>query len=353
MLAVIMTLAMSTAVFAVSDVMGTVPQQVYSHLDEAESFDSITYGDNQCLICPIVMDAPGIIWTDLNDDETSVALYTELPRNEDNLVPCLRSKDPEDNYYDQTRGNGGYYVQSGTYYLAINDSLAAGKTISGRVRIVYNKTSAQPVSNFTLLTSGITVTMKFKPTRSGAYFVGGSEARVLNSKNATISDTKYGSKRYFGLKKGVTYYIRYAKATGTKVKIMNVGAKKLDIYNKYAASLRTAKSLPAIRMLVNTTGDDDDYDIYANAQSYIGDTGSRYVKIYVPGKHKVFFKVDSGLFNGREYVQIVNGRGTAMTAKYYTGTSKKVTLSKGTYYVKFTKKYASDSGKHSIMLFMQ
>lgn len=348
-LAAVMTVAMSSAVFAVTDVnYDKLPQEVVKNTGEMGSYESITFGDQECLVCPIEMRGYGVIWTDFNAENTTVGLYSDASRSADKKIKCLQTENLDGKTYDETKGNGGYYVKTGKYYLAINENGGAGETIWGKVRIVYNTFTVDAQPEFTLVPNGFGVTMYIQPKKTGVYFVGGINARIVDWLERPLSDTRYGGKSYFGLKKGKYYSVSFPRAKGTNVSIMNVGAMRVSTLNKYAASFRTARKLP--RLYIIEPGEDAssyDYDIFAQAPRYIGDKGARYVKIYLQSRHRIHFQVSSEAFNGREYVQIINSRGAAVTKKYSGGNSRKFTLSKGTYYVKFTKKYAKDSGMHS------
>lgn len=231
------------------------------------------------------------------------------------------------------------YIQARPYvYSYATRSLAAGKwMLTSGYKTNYNTTSALH---------------KIKPTKSGyirvylkeyGYSSSSGYVTLLNSKKKAVSAKLYFSNGSypqsvaFGVKKGVTYYLKVTNCVGDSGYQYKYGIK----YKIYAAALRTNTAKKEAKTLKRKAK-------YISAvMPATGKSGNQWFKFKVTKKRATRFTIDAkNIKSGKTTVTVYCGKKKVGSATLSNGkvnpfdvtySNKYGKAKKGTYYVKITK----------------
>lgn len=264
---------------------------------------------------------------------------------------------------DPTLGIGGLdVVKGGTYYIVVRKAYSTYSEHYGTLRVrpyLYSYSTRTLSAGKLMLASGYKTNyndsgaqFKIKATKTGYIRVSLKEygyspsvgyVTLRNSKKKAVSDKlSYSNGSYpqsivFGVKKGVTYYLKVTSCVGSSDYQYKYGIS----YKIYAAPLRSNTSKSKAKTLKRKA------KYISTAMPATGKSGSQWYKFKVTKKRATQFNIDttnikSGkmsvtIYCGKKKVgstSLVNGKVNPIEITYSTTYGK---AKKGTYYVKITK----------------
>ena len=277
---------------------------------------------------------------------------------------------------ESAKAIGAVHVKAGsTYYILACNEMDSGYSVDvgvrGKVFTTGSRNLSQGTSKWTIA-SGMgtesddngnyyisTTWFKVKPDRTGVMTVSLKEygestngtVRLYNSSKGTaLSNSVEGSKAYFGVKKGTTYYLKVTNCCGSFDYNYRFGI-------KYGMTSRTDRDLNSKSEAKKLTRKADATNTLFKASTSTSSSATTdWYKIYVSSKRKTRITVNaSGMSSGEMKVTLYKGStkiGSDTIKAGYKGTFKITTnysdyATKGTYYVKIVKSKMC-SGKYSI-----
>lgn len=364
---------------------GIISKAIYNSSTSAPQYENALVESMTYRTIPITTETTGWVWFDYQ--VTGVA-------GTNSVVTIEVTDEANANIFQQTNGVGEYvsyaatqgqyyvgnadnnkgpvYMKKGEVYYAIvanwgqqgqpnvNVGIRA-KTYTTGQRTLYQGTSKWTLASG-LGSDGYYPTetwFKVKPDKSGVMVVSLKEygyssaygiVRLYSSSKNALSNSVKGSKAYFGVNKGTTYYLKVTECSGTSGYNYKFGIK----YSVTARTDRDLNSKSEAKKLTRKAGATN--TLFKASTSTSSSATTDWYKIYVSSKRKTRITVNtSGMHSGEMYVTLYKGSkkiGYDTIPAGYKGTFKITTnysdyATKGTYYVKVKKsKYCS--GKYSI-----
>lgn len=264
---------------------------------------------------------------------------------------------------DPMLGIGGLdVVKGGTYYIVVRKAYSTYTEHYGTLRVrpyLYSYSTRTLSAGKLMLASGYKTNyndsgaqFKIKPTKTGyirvslkayGYSPSAGYVTLRNSKKKAVSDKlyfsngSYPSSVQFGVKKGVTYYLKVNNCVGKSDYQYKYGIS----YKVYAAKLRANTSKKKATTLKRKA------KYISTAMPATGKSASQWYKFKVTKKRATQFNIDARNINSGEMtVAFYYGKKKLWTRTIYAGSAiaYKITYSttygkakKGTYYVKITK----------------
>lgn len=269
---------------------------------------------------------------------------------------------------DPTLGIGGLDVVSGgTYYIVVRKAYSTYSEHYGTLNVrpyLYSYSTRTVTPGKLVLASGYKTNnndsgaqFKIKPTKTGyirvslkeyGYSPSSGYVTLRNSKKKTISDKlyfsngKYPSSVQFGVKKGVTYYLKVNSCVGASDYQYKYGIS----YKIYAAKLRANTSKKKATTLKRKA------KYISTAVPATGKSGSQWYKFKVTKKRATRINIDTSNIKYSDYksvkltvtvycgkkkvgtTSLINGKVNPIEITYSTTYGK---AKKGTYYIKITK----------------
>jgi len=372
---------------------GIVARTMLTSATSAPAFESVTLNSGYYSIIPITAQNTGWMWLDYKVTGTAgtTSQVTIEVADEENAMIFDNSEGNGDyGSYVNTQGvyrvgdtannKGPLYIKKGEVYYVIvvnwGDEYQAPVTISvrGKVFTTLERTLAQGTSKWTLA-SGIdkngyssnkTTYFKVKPDRTGVMTVSlreygyhssyGSSGTVtlLNSDKKVLSDevtynSKYSDSRvYFGVKKGVTYYLKVKSCCGNSAYNYKYGV-QYSMTSRTDRAIGTKSNAKTLKRKADATN-----TLFVASRS----SSTDWYKFNVTSKRATQIKINtSSIKSGNITVTVYRGSnkiGTDTIPAYYKGNTYDITYgttwgkaNSGTYYVKVVKD-AKASGKYSI-----
>lgn len=327
-----------------------------------------TSGD--VIVAAIKVNSSGKLWIDaqrLDSNSSSAVVYVGkydastdkmLEYNYEKTGYLYAGDDPE-------LGIGGLdVVKGGTYYIVVRQEYSS-RWVQLNVRpYLYSYSTRTVTPGKLVLASGYKTNyndsgaqFKIKPTKTGyirvslkeyGYSPSSGYVTLRNSKKKTVSDKlyfsngKYPSSVQFGVKKGVTYYLKVNNCVGSSDYQYKYGIS----YKIYAAKLRANTSKKKATTLKRKA------KYISTAMPATGKSGSQWYKFKVTKKRATRINIDTSnikysnyksvkltvtVYCGKKKVgttSLINGKVNPIEITYSTTYGK---AKKGTYYIKITK----------------
>ena len=328
------------------------------------------------VVYPVVATGTGKMYIDVKADAANQYGITSA-------IGFMSDDDTVFNYYssrtgytspDSTDTSIGCYdvVKGKTYYVGLT-SVSAGAKAQVRAYIIStaNNRTLKASSSYMIASSvkgssneDTTLSYKIKPTKTGVitvtlknygysdssgYITLLSSGKSARSEKLYYSSTSSSRKVRFGVKKGVTYYLKVTGAYGTSSQCYKYGIKYsiASATNRSLSKKSNAKTLKRKATATSTL-------FTAN-----GSTETDWYKFKVTSKRKTVFKVDASEMRGTDQkltITLYKGSTKVDSTTLYAGQSSEYTVTygttygkanAGTYYIKITKTKKL-SGKYKV-----
>lgn len=351
-----------------------VPVTTMSTPDTTAPWDSYIMNPNQYILSPATAGSSGILYmdfkttADINTDSISVYLLDKNGNIINNKAGSIPGSSTIDN------GFAIPVTSKETFYLYIVSPETNSSSVNVQFRARIYRTSDRSLSEDTyLLSSGVdpagytsngdlkiksnSIYYKIKPSKTGLMTVtlkeygyspsAGTVSLYTSSKKALSEKISYNSssnKAYFGVQKGVTYYLRVENCYGTE-------SNNFKYSIKYTVSSRTTRDLASKSKAKTLTRQSSSVKTLFIAST---STNTDYYKFKVTSKRKTtkITVSTSGIKSGTVRVTVYQGskKLNSKTINCASSTGVEWTASyapTGTYYVKVVKGTKA-SGTYSI-----
>ena len=249
----------------------------------------------------------------------------------------------------KAEGNAFSVPAGGTYYVGVYSDISSGQKYTVISLAAYASGADRTLSDGQWSAVGQkeaqTNMFRFKASSTGYIRVDTTDVdddssvtvTLLSSRKALSSTADSASKPVYGVKKGVTYYIRaragYSRGGGYRLKVTNH-----KISEKSGSSRSKAVNIKRDSTVMGTV--------------IAGESRSDWYKFKLSGKKSVSLTV-KGATNDRLKIEVYSGRKKVKTSTFYSSTESLTLRSagkwkKGTYHIKVYRGNSRSSGWYSL-----